>query len=738
MKFSYNLLQKYFKEKLPEPKKLSEILTLRSFEIEAVYEAKGDYILEAALLPNRMTDAAGHYFFAKEIAAVLGAKIKEILPCGEKELKLNSPPRINFQKKGKNLDIKIENKNLCSRYIGVLMRDISVLPSPEWLKTTLFNLGLNSINNLVDAANYIMLLTNQPLHIFDFDKLNNSKFKISSSTAGKQNSKPQLKTQSFKPKIIIRNAKKGEKIITLDNKEYVLDESILVIANEQESCAIAGIKGGKCAEVDFNTKNIVIEAANFDRAAIRSASKNLNLKTDASIRFGAGIHSGLTEFGAGAAVCLIKELSGGKVVEAVDFCVSKSAPKFIKFDFNKAKKILGAEIADKEIKNILGSLGVKFKNISLKQKAVLTEIPAVRRDLENEGDLTEEVGRVYGYEKINPVFPKIETGKGNGRDIEIFTEKVKNFFAGQGFYELYNYSFIENSDLKFLSKNDKNGLIQIQNPINSESEFLRPYLLHNVLKSSSLNFKNLSEFRLFELGKTYKFLENKPVEINHLTGIIASRAASRKELFYRIKGILSLFLETIGIGDMNFIPFSEYLNKTVPSQIFHPSAAAEIKTNNQTLGALGEIKEDVLLEYDIKRGRVFIFEIDFDTLLNEAKKEMEFKPFSKFPAVSRDLSLFVPYNTRVAEIEDVIQSAGGELLIDHDLFDIYEPAFVKTSANKFVSSADTDEKFGGKKSLAFRFIFQSENKTLLDKEVDSAMQKIIKALEENLEWEVRK
>lgn len=703
MKFSYNLLQEYFKEKLPEPEKLAELLTMHSFEVEGVEKIGGDYILNIDILPNRMHDCGGHFWLAREIFTVLsyGGLLSK---NGFKVKKIPRLPSKQNNKKNKLLNIKIENFDLCSRYVGALIKNVLVKESPEWLKMRLQNLGINSINNLVDAANYAMLILNQPLHIFDADKIDGG--------------------------IFVRNGQKGESIITLDNKKYDLDEKILVIADAKEPLAIAGIKGGKKAEVDFETKNIIIEAANFERSAIRKASQILNLRTDASARFSASIDLNLASEAMPLIVSLINDLGGkGKIAEVRDvylksaFFRGRGEKKFSKnifLRFDKIKKVLAAPISLDEVKKILQAFNFKF-NLSLKKGIILfeVEIPTVRQDLEIEEDLIEEIGRIYGYEKINPISPKgelIPVVSPDENDIYSFLKIIKNFFAGQGFNEVYNYSFIGEHDLEIFGADEKENdfrFFELENPLSPDLKFLRPLLVFNMLRAASLNLKNYDEFCLFEIGKVF----SPDGEKRHLAGILAGKEGNGSEMFYKAKGVLSALIKTSGIND--FV-FSENTVKTA-NAFLYPYRAGVIKINGVEIGFLGEVKSEILKDYDIKNGNAVYFELDFDVFCKYAEREREFEPFSKFPSVKRDLSLFVPYDTRIAEVEDIINNTGGELLFDSDLFDIYE-----------------NKKNDGKKSLAFRLVFESRERTLMDKEVDEIMDKIMKALEEKDGWEVRR
>jgi len=725
MKFSYNWLQEYFKEKprtrassvrgmFPEPKKLAELLTLHSFEIESVKKTGNDYILDIDILPNRMPDSSGHLGIAREIAAI-NSKFK--IQNSKLQFKIQ-----NFnKKKNKYLDIKIEDKNLCPRYTALTMRNIKVGESPKWLKERLEVLGLNSINNVVDAANYVMLETGQPLHIFDADKI----AVVQISNLKSQISKPQLKNQNLIKQIIVRKAKNGEKIITLDNKEYSLDDSMLVIADSKEPLAIAGVKGGKKAEVDNNTKNIVLESANFNRTSVRNTYKKINLRTDAAIRFSYGIDPNLTLDAIYKLGSLIQELAEGEINDLTDVYSVKSVPATIKLTFDKVRKVLGTNINDKEIINILRRLNI-FQVPSPKAGqgrtgAAFFQIPTFRIDLRIEEDLIEEIGRLYGYGKIQAFHPKGELIPPSRNNLLLAVKKAKNFLVGQGFSEVYNYSFIGENDLEAMAGAEpRENILELQNPLTPELKFLRTNLLPNILKAVSLNFKNYARFQLFELGKIFGAFPS--FEKRHLGAILADNGIQGKNLFFRMKGVLSSLFETMGISDFWFDDAVETAeNDSSLLSLFYPFRLAQVKIGNDIIGFFGEIRSDILTHYDIKKGKIVFFELNFDALSEKFEEETEFLPFSKFPAIIRDISLLVPRETRVIEVEDAIENQGGELLVDTDLFDIYE-----------------DEKFLGKKSLALRLVFQSRGRTLSDKEIDQIMEKIIISLEENLEWEVRK
>ncbi|HAQ05730.1 TPA: hypothetical protein DCP13_02970, partial [Candidatus Azambacteria bacterium] len=338
MKVSFNWLKDYIDIKIPLPK-LVDLLTTRSFEVATVEKVGSDYVMDIEVLPNRAHDCLSHIGVAREISALLETKLKI------KETKVKEDKKSSVKN---YLAIKIEEPELCRRYVGRVILGVKVGPSPKWLKDRLEAIGQKSINNIVDAANYAMFEYGQPLHVFDLDKIES------------ENSKPRISK-----KIIVRKAKKGEKIITLDTETYDLNENVLVIADERELLAIAGIKGGRKAEIDKNTKNIILESANFEPANIRRTSRALGLRTESSLRFEHEISSRLAEVAIERLAELIAAVAGGKIAKGkIDEYIKKPIPYFIAIRPCEVEKILGTEIQEKEIVEIFKRLGFEAKKIS--------------------------------------------------------------------------------------------------------------------------------------------------------------------------------------------------------------------------------------------------------------------------------------------------------------------------------------------------------------------------------------
>jgi len=704
MLFSYNWLQSFFKKKLPKPEKLAEILALHSFEVEEVKRVRKDWALDIDVLPNRAPDCFSHLGITREISAILNYKL------GIGEWKLTEDKNL----KAKDfVSVEVKPRQACPRYTARVITDVKVGPSPKWIRDRLEVCGLRPINNVVDIANYVMLETGQPLHAFDGEKLEGQK-------------------------IIIRFAKEREKIVTLDEEKYDLDEDILVIADEKSPVAIAGIKGGKLPEIDNKTKIVVLESANFNPKVIRKGSKTIDLKTDASWRFEHGIDPNLTEIGINRAAFLIQKIAKGNVAKGlIDFYPKKVLPKRIRLDFDYVKSLLGREIPKKEIINILKRLD--FKITGVRPLQIEVEVPTFRLDISIPEDLIEEIGRIYGYQRIKATFPTVSLIPPK-RNLDIFWENViKNILKEAGLTEVYNYSFVSpeqfsifNSqfskvvdELRSSSRFANARVIEVENPISEEQKYLRPSLIPNLLKNVQKNQKNFREIRIFELGKIFQAPRT---EKRMLTGLITGDA------FYQMKGVIDSLLQKIGISNIWYDEFEatpEDSNPpaTLPSKgrapskisIWHPKICAEIKVNHEEIGFLGEISQKILGDLEIE-GKLVVFDIDFEKLQRLSSEETIYQPISRYPAAVRDIAVLVPLEIRVEEVLNKIETAAGILVRDVDLFDIYEG----------------EELPEGKKNLAFHIIYQAKDRTLSSKEIDEIQDKIIKALEEELEWEVRK
>jgi len=685
MVFSYHWLQSFFQKKLPQPEKLAEVLTRHFAEVEEVNKKGSDFALNIDIRPNRAGDSFSHLGIAREISAVTGLSL---WPEADKYKEIKN------KKAGDFISVKVQSKKTCPRYSAKVIDNIKVGSSPKWLQDRLRVCGLRPINNVVDIANYVMLETGQPLHAFDFEKIEGAK-------------------------IIVRKAEKGEKITTLDGEKYDLDSNVLVIADKKRPIGIAGIKGEKFSGINKKTKIIVLEAANFNPQIIRKGSRKLNLKTDASLRFEHGIDSNLTEIALNRACYWLEKIAKGKPVSGlVDFYPVKVLPKKIKLDLDYVEKLLGIKIPQREIRKILKSLD--FKIIGK-----LVEVPTRRLDISMEEDLIEEIGRIYGYDKIPCTFA-VSSLILPQKNLNIFWEDfAKNILKEAGFTEVYNYSFFGAEEAKLFGYPNRNEgaekkrsffdyeekLIEVENPLNQEYKYLRPSLIPALLKNVEKNQRYFPEIKIFELGKIFK---SKRTEKRMLTGVMTGDA------FYEVKGVVDLLLNKLGISD---IWYDEYEPTPEESKllVWHPKKCAEIKTNGQEIGFLGEVSPKILSGLDIKE-RTVLFDIDFEKLSQLASEEHEYRPISKFPAAVRDIAVLVPRNVKIAEVLNKIYDTGKKIIRDVELFDIYEG----------------EEIPAGKKNLAFHIIYQAQDRTLTSAEIDQIQNRIIEVLEKEEDWEIRK
>ena len=677
MVFSYNWLQTFFKRKLPKPEKLADLIIKHSFEVEEVRKIGEDFILDIAIQSNRGSDCFSHLGIAREIAAILNYKIQ--LP-DSKFTEIKTAKAKDF------VSVTVQNKLACPRYNARVVTDVEIGPSPKWIRERLEVCGLRPINNVVDITNYVMLETGQPLHAFDGRKLEGGK-------------------------IIVRPAKRKEEITTLDDEKYELNPEILVIADIKKPIAIAGIKGGKTPEIDGRTKVLILEAANFNSKTIRHASKSIDLKTDASWRFEHGIDFNLTEIAINRAAYLIQEIAKGKVIQGlIDVYPKKPLARKVLLDLDYANRLLGFKIPQEKSKNILKGLGFGIKKTGKNKKVLNVEIPSWRLDVNIQEDLIEEIGRIYGYEKIPLIFP-IAVMIPPYRNLDLFWENIaKDALKEAGFTEVYNYSFISEKDADILKYKIKD-LIELENPLSSDYQYLRPSLLPNLLKNIEKNQKNFQEIRIFEMGNIF---QSPKTEEKILTGMIMG------DKFYEAKGVIDLLLNKLAISD---IWYDEYRTPAEDAEIswWHPKKYAEIKIGQERIGFLGEISRRILDEYKISN-RIVYFDIFFDKLSKLSSEEHEYRPISRFPSAVRDLAVLVPKMTKVEKVLNKIEEVGEGLIKDVDLFDIYEGENIPEE----------------KKNLAFHIIYQAEDKTLSSEEIDNIQNKLIRSLESEPGWQVRK
>ncbi|MBI4991596.1 MAG: phenylalanine--tRNA ligase subunit beta [Candidatus Harrisonbacteria bacterium] len=646
MRFSFSFIKKL----APGNYTKAELVEKFNLHVFEAVDLGGD-ILEISIPPNRYSDAASHLGIARETAVIMGLKLNDPL------LKAFKP---DLKERG-IFTVNIKDKNSCFRYMATYVSGIKIGPTPRWMKNALEVCGLRSINNVVDIMNYVMLEVGQPLHAFDADKISGG--------------------------IIVRSAKNNEQIETIDNQNFKLSPDDPVIADADSLQAIAGIKGGKLAEVSLKTSHILVEAASFSGINIYRSSHKLGLVTEAASRFAHELSPELAELGMKRALQLLKELTGAKIYSSVDVYPKKQARKLFKLDLKKINGIIGHHFSEKEISKALQPLG--FKKIGTK-----VEIPALRTDISSIEDLAEEVARIYGYNNLIPQPPTVALGAATQEDQITLKDRARSLLVSAGYSEVYNYSFLS-------KKETSSSAVQLLNPISDQFEFLRdslkPYLIRN-LESNSRFFDKV---RVFEIGKIF-YINKGEVSEKLMLGI----ALLLKDSLLESKGIIDSLLSSIGVTDYETVERGNSL---------------EFIIDGRKIG-------DLILVPGLKNASVA--EVSLEELIKVTGEEREYKPLPKFPAITRDLSIFVPEDIRVGLILDLIQRVNPRLIGDVDLIDIYEPP-IETLRDR---SAEPEKR---RKSLAFRIVFQAEDRTLTNAEVDREMAVINQVLIDRFDVELR-
>jgi phenylalanyl-tRNA synthetase beta chain len=701
MKFSYNWLKEYVPS-IDSPQKVAADLTMGIFDVENVEQFNSDWLLDIKVLTNRAHDCLSHLGIAREIVANSGSEFNE------PKIKLKEDKSLNVKDL---LSVEVKKPKLCPRYSARVVVDIKVADSPHWIQERLKTCGLRPINNIVDITNYVMLECGQPLHAFDLDKINTEK--------------------TERKKIIVRKAQNNEKVVTLDEgrAERILNEDVLVIADEKHAIGIAGIKGGKGTEIDVKTRRIALEAANFNPVNIRQSSKLLNLRTDASWRFENSPDMNLTVWALERAAQLIADLAGGKVASGViDVAAQVQKPWSAAVAHGYIESLLGIKIKPEQVLKIFARLDLPVKQIK-KAKDLVYEVrvPTRRADLLNSEDLVEEIGRLFGYQNIASRMPTGELIPALENEQLLYLDETKDILTGLGFSEVYNYSLISEGDKKLYGLNN---LAEPSNPLSQEQKYFRPNLATGLIKNLQANLKYFQgalrrsqeeALRLFEEGRVFSQQGKKIIEQRKMGGLVFLPAARAKDnAFYELKGVIEILFNELGLAD---VWDDDHIQDGLPinwKSILHPSKSAQIKVGQEILGYLGELHPLILSEMEIE-ARPAIFEFDFARIVELIDEERIYQAPSKYPAITRDLAIFVEANTKVEEVMNEIESAAGELLEDVDLFDVYEGEDL------------SDEQ----KSLAFHLIWQSPERNLSDVEINKLMEKIIKALKEK-GWEIRK
>lgn len=647
-----------------------------------VFNIENDHVFEIGLTPNR-SDAMSHFGVARDLRAGL---IQEGV-----HLELISPSVSDFHVAERTLkiDIEIENSRLVPRYCGITITDVQVKDSPGWIQNRLKAIGISPKNNIVDITNYVLHELGQPLHAFDAQKIKGNK-------------------------IVVKTLPEGTKFTTLDEVDRSLHkEDIMICDGASNPLCIGGVFGGLTSGVTENTTAIFLESAYFDPVSVRKTAKRHGLNTDASFRFERGIDINFAEYAIKRAALLIEEYANGKVsTDVLDFYPDKIEDFQVFFSYENAYRLIGQEIDKETIKNILVSLEIKISSET--EGGLGLTIPSYRTDVQREADIIEEILRVYGYNNIR-FSHKLNTSISFDKNNDITLENVvANQLSALGFHEAMSNSLTKETYNPLSGHLKEEHTVKILNPLSTDLNVLRQSLLFSGLESVSYNNnrKNTS-LKLYEFGKTYHNYKSGYQEEKHLTLFVTGNRNKERwnsnsgvSDFFYIKGIITSVFERIGLNDL--------ISSPTRSDIFSEGLSLSVEKNK--LVDFGVVKSTIVRDFGIRQ-EVLFADINWKSVLElTEKKEVKVKGLPKFPAVKRDLALLIDNEVTFKEIHSLAFKTENKLLIDVDLFDVYTGKNLPK----------------GKKSYAVSFLLQDTNKTLTDRQIDKAMQKLQQAFEKNL------
>lgn len=692
VEYGIMVLPKKYEENLGE-----EFLDVFSYINESVFDFE--------ITPNRQ-DCQGVKGIARELAVGLDRKFND-----NAKLKYSDLSKVDEIEK---VTVKIDDED-CNKYLMAVVKDVKIEPSPSWMQRRLKAYGFNPINNIVDITNYVMLEIGQPMHAFDLNLLKED--------------------ENGKRKIVIRNSKEKEKITLLDEKEYELQND-LVITDGVSPIALAGIMGGINSGINESTKQVVLESANFTRKRLRDTSRRINVSTDSYARFEKKLPLSLTEYALVRAIELIQELNAGTVtLEVIEKMNKEYTEKpqenvLVEIDTEKINNILGLEIQEEYIINLLEKL--EFEIIK-ENNVKYAKAPAYRTDVSRIQDLAEEVIRFYGYDNLKLTLPKV-TVKEKKENIKLETkQKAKNLLVNYGYNQIITYGFVNLEDLK-KAELDKDiygeDAIKVKNALGVDYEYMRTSLLPSMLHTISFN-ENKKNFniKLFEISKIYQKASNilegiLPEEIEMLQMALTKQKESNKEKekysgmgyindpIFEFKSDVFRLLTSLGLNGAEIENYTE-------NNSFHKGKCAVIKKGRDIIGTFGAVNPRILSNFAIKQD-VYVLELNLEKILVYLRKNLKAKEIGKFPEVTRDISMYVSKDIKYKDIESSITKANKKLIEEVKLFDIYE-----------------NENDKERKSIAVRITFRDNNKTLEENEINTVMDKVIKNLENNVKAEIR-
>ncbi len=642
-----------------------------------------DYTIEIGLTPNR-ADAASHLGVARDLAALFGQKINYPV--------LNTNLQVADAASGE-FSVQIEEPELCPRYSALVIRNVKVQDSPDWLKNALLTIGLTPINNIVDATNFVMYEVGQPMHAFDLSRISGNK-------------------------IIVKRAEAGSTFVTLDKQARKLDGTELMICNANEPMALAGVFGGLNSGITADTQDILLESAYFSPSAVRAASRKHQLFTDASFRFERGTDPNICVDALRRIADIILQIAGGEIQQpAIDVYPNPIAPKIIHLPYELVDKVAGTHVPREAIRNILAGLEIRI--LQQEENGLQLQIPTAKYDVTRPIDVIEEILRIYSFDKI-PVPQKVtavlQVNKLAHRETR--RKRVSDYLVSNGFYESYHLSFVKESENQLISE-DIRG-VKVLNPLSAELEYMRTSTLVTGLKSVAYNLnRQQSSVKFFKWGTTFNLdgeaIAEKKVLSMWLTGNTYTAnwhtKAARTD-FFLARAYIENVLQLCNVTKYSTEAFS---GNSIYAYGLHYMLKGEI------VATVGLVNKQICRELDINQ-EVFFIEADAAFVLESGKQETRYNAISRYPRVERDISLTVPEQVSYSQIRELVNKLNYNILKKMYIFDVYQGEQVKE----------------GYKSYAIRLAFEDPNKTLEDKVVDKMMSNITNKLESELQIEIRK
>lgn len=663
----------------------------------------GDIVLEVDVLPN-MARCLGLVGIAREVAASTGTRLQHPpAPAGA------TGPDI-----ADRVNVQIEDAALCPRYACALIEGVNWGPSPALMQYRLWYAGMRPISNVVDVTNYVMLEYGQPLHAFDFDVLKQR-------AGGKA------------PTIIVRPARAGEVLVTLDRQERKLTPEMLVIADTKGPIALAGVMGGLETEASEKTKNVLLESANFDPISIRRTARALDLGSEASSRFSKGVHPEMVPVALGRAADLMRQVAGGAVAKgSVDAYPAPLPPRTIELTSREVKRLLGVEVPLEECARLLSA--VEFKT-QVRGDALLATVPPHRVDIqEGAADLIEDIARLRGYDSLPATLLHEPLPAQRGNEGLAFEERLRDVLVAAGLEEAISYSLTTPEKEAPIVKAEEyfrkaEEYVRLANPISSERTVMRQSLLPGLLEAAERNLRNFDAVRLFEVGSVYVPVtgEKLPYEPRHLAVVMSGRRSPEAWQdggsgprglmdFYDLKGVIEAMMADLHVKRFGF--------DRPHSSAFHPGKSASLSGGSRgcsILGTFGELHPRVAQAYGLAGRTVLAAEIRLNEVMQTVAGRFAYAPVPRFPAALRDVAVIVPEETTGAQVEQEIRAGGGELLADVRLFDVYRGESIPA----------------GTKSLAFAMSFLAPDRTLTDKEIEKAFKAVQGRLQHVLKATIR-